>query len=315
MTKTSALLLLGLIARAAALPASATDVPVPSAATTAPPPKAEFLWDPGAYATDLDVALPLTRKPIPVIESDEDATLYDALLSDWLVPHYMQLGAQIFPVPVLATVLKSHSPHTYKKGDLGNTGVNLVESSSTHYQDPWSVSAFLGNIADLQAPGQDHPSGNGYTGWLLSAGAQRIKDNVLVQDKWYDVEWQIRGGLASDQEKLGWNFRIGARLNANPYVADATYIGIARDDLDFRAPFLGWLNNSHIDIQIDVANHGGRMLRNHFIIGKKFPFPEHGYAFTLDTGFVWDSFSEYSGPLRDNPKSDYTLVLEPGIEF
>ena len=312
MKKTSALLLLGLSA-CAALPVHAADVSAPAAVTTAAPPKAEFLWSPGGYTTDFGVAFPLSDKPIPLIKSDQDATIYDALLTDWLVPHYMQLGAQVYPVPVLATWLKSHSPTTYKKGDLGNTGVNLVESSSTHYQDPWSVSAFLGNIADLQAPGQDHPSGNGYTGWLISAGAQRIKDNALVQDKWYDVEWQVRGGLASDQEQLGWNFRIGTRLNANPYVEDATYIGIARDDLDLRAPFLGWLNNSHIDIQIEVANHGGRMLREHFIIGKKYPMT--GYAITFDTGFVWDSFSEYSGPLRDNPKSDYTLVFEPGIEF
>src|SRR5690348_7471123 len=133
---------------APAVVAAATNAPA-----AAPAPLAETVWQPSLYTTTFGANIPLTDKPIPVIQSDDYATLFRDLMEDSLVPRYMQLEAQVYPVPVFGTWLKSHSPHTYKKGDLGYTGVNLVESSSAHYQDPWSVSAFFGNIADLQLPG------------------------------------------------------------------------------------------------------------------------------------------------------------------
>lgn len=288
----------------------------PPEATAATSPRDELTWHLDPYDSSLGLNMPLGDKPIPTIQSDDYAVLFRGLMEDSLLPHYMQLQADVFPVPVLGTYLKSHSPHTYKKGDLSNTGVNLVESSTTSYQDPWAVSAFFGNIADLRLPGQPQGSNDiGYAGWLISAGAQRLKDNVLIQDKWYKLEWQIRGAVNGQGEKLDWNFRIGSKFNANPYVTDVTYIGIERQNLDFNKPFLGWLNNSHLDLELSFSHDGGRVVREQLVVGKKYPFPERGYAVTLDTGVVWDSPYEYSGPLRDSNKGDFTLVFQPSIEF
>src|SRR6185503_18172307 len=99
---------------------AATPAPV---ALTAAAPVTETVWEPGAYTTSFGANFPLSDKPIPVIQSDDYATIFRELMEDSLVPHYMQLEAQVFPVPILGTWLKSHSPHTYKKGDLGYTGV------------------------------------------------------------------------------------------------------------------------------------------------------------------------------------------------
>lgn len=278
--------------------------------------KTEFTWGLDPYDSSLGLNMPLTDKPIPTIQSDDYGVLFRDLMEDSLVPHYMQLQADVYPVPVLATWLKSNSPHTYNKADIANTGVNLVESSSTSYQEPWALSAFFGNIADLELPGETRADNNiGYSGWLVSVGAQHIEDNQLIQDKWYKLEWQIRGDLNGHEEKLSWNFRIGSKFNANPYITDVTYIGIERNNLDLNKPFLGWLNNSHFDLELSFSHDGGRVVREQFIIGKKYPLPERGYAITLDTGLVWDSPYEYSGPLRESPKSDLTLVFQPSIEF
>ncbi|MFI4967531.1 MAG: hypothetical protein ACHQAU_02295 [Gammaproteobacteria bacterium] len=304
----------------AAPAALAADTLVPSAASaasaTAAVPLSEYTWQLDPYDTSLGRNIPLTDKPIPTIQSDDYSVLFRDLMEDSLVPHYMQLQGNVYPVPLLAAYLKSHSPHTYNKADIANTGANLVESSSTSYKEPWSVSAFFGNIADLKLPGETQADNNiGYSGWLVSAGAQHLDDAVIIQDKWYKLEWQIRGDLNGSQEKLAWNFRIGSKFNANPYITDVTYIGIERNNLDLQQPFWGWLNNSHFDLELSFSHDGGRVVREQFIIGKKYPFPDQGYAITLDTGFVWDSPYEYSGPLRDNPKSQFTLVFEPSIEF
>lgn len=297
-------------------PAWAADSPIVSTNQDAITPHTENTWSLDPYDSSFGIDVPLSSQPIPTIRSDDYSVLFRGLMENSLIPHYLQLQVDVYAVPVLATWLKSHSPHTYKKGDIANTGVNLVESSSTSYQEPWAVSAFFGNIANLQLPGQPQESNNmGYSGWLLSAGAQHLKDDVLIQDKWYKLEWQIRGILNGDKEKLSWNFRVGSKFNANPYITDVTYIGIERDNLDFDKPFLGWLNNSHFDLELSFSHNGGRVVREQLIIGKKYPFPEYGYAITLDTGLVWDSAYEYSGPLRDSAKSDLTLVFQPSIEF
>lgn len=297
-------------------PGTATGTPPAALAGTAKLNKDEFTWGLDPYDTSLGIDIPLTDKPIPTIESDDYAVLFRGLMEYSLVPHYMQLQADVYPVPVLATYLNTHTPRVWNLGQVGTGGINLLESSSTSYQDPWAVSAFFGNIADLKLPGQSQADNDiGYSGWLISAGAQRLKDNELIQDKWYKIEWQVRGKLDGRQEKLDWNFRIGSKFNANPYVTDVTYIGIERDNLDFDAPFWGWLNNSHFDLQLSFSHQGGRVVREEFIVGKKYPFPDRGYAITFNTGLVWDSAYEYSGPLRDSPKSNLTLVFEPSIEF
>jgi hypothetical protein len=320
-TLTAGMLMLSL---AASLSARATDKHSPDAAglqdTVLPGKtavaKSEFTWKLDPYDSNLGLNIPLADKAIPTIQSDDYSILFRDLMVDSLVPHYLQLQADVYPVPILATWLKSHSPHTYNKGDLANTGVNLVESSSTSYQEPWALSAFFGNIAKLRLPGEAQQDNNiGYSGWLIGAGAQHLKDNELIQDKWYKLEWQIRGDLNGQEEKLSWNFRIGSKFNANPYITDVTYLGIERNNLNFQKPFLSWLDNSHYDLELSFSHHGGRVVRERFIIGKKYPFPNDGYAVTLDTGIVWDSAYEYSGPLRDSSKSDLTLVFQPSIEF
>jgi hypothetical protein len=93
------------------------------------------------------------------------------------------------------------------------------------------------------------------------------------------------------------------------------YLGLERDDLDLGKPFLSWLDNSSVDLQAEFSQHGGHVVRETLVLGKKCPFPQAGYAVTLSLGVVWDGADEYSGPLRDSPKSQYTLVFQPSIEF
>ena len=107
----------------------AADSPAPEAAATSP--LHEWTWHLDPYDSSLGLNMPLSGKPIPTVQSDDYGVIFRDLMEDSLVPHYMQLQADAYPVPVLGTWLKSHSPHTYNKGDIANTGANLVESSST----------------------------------------------------------------------------------------------------------------------------------------------------------------------------------------
>lgn len=304
-------------ARAAtSAPAMSTTAKAAVAEAQAQTSKSEVVWEWDPYYSDVDLNVPLTSTPIPTIRSSSESTIYRDLIAGSLVPRYMLLEASVYPMPVLGTYIKGHSPWLYQQGEISRTGLNVIDSATAGFQQPWAVSAFFGNIANLEIPGENGKGSNlGYTGYLLSAGAQHIKDNVLIQDYWYEVEWKIKGDLNYSDEHLSWSFRVGANLNANPYITDVVYVGIHRSNLDFNEPFLGWLNNSDVDLQVQFSQDGGRPVYEELVFGKKYPFPNRGYSLTLDVGFIWESPDEYSGPLRTSNKSSLTLVLRPSLEF
>ncbi len=326
MQRTRLMAAMGL-ALAFALPAARGDDTAPVSAPTRPAngqeqaqaaqsKGMEITWDKDPYYSDVDLNIPLTDKPIPTISSDSETVIYRDLIEGSLVPRYMLLEASVYPMPILGTYIHSHSPSLYDEGEISHTGVNVIESATAGFQEPWALSAFFGNIANLERPGQEQGNNNlGYTGYLISAGAQHIKDNVLIQDKWYELEWKIKGDLNDKGQKLQWSFRFGGKFNANPYITDVMYVGIHRNNLDFNQPFLSWFKNSDVDVQVSFSQHGGQVLREELVFGKKYPFPEKGFSLTMDVGFIWDSIDEYSGPLRTDKNSSLTLVLRPGLEF
>ena len=277
---------------------------------------AEVIWEWDPYYTDVDLNIPLTRKPIPTITSDSEIAIYGNLIEGSAIPRYMLLEASVYPMPLLGTYLKTHTPEFYKQGQLGNGGINIIESATAGFQEPWAVSAFFGNIAKLVRPGETRTGSNmGYTGYLISAGLKHIKNNVLIADNWYELEWKIKGKLDYPDEKLGWSFRFGWKFNANPDITDVAYFSIHRSNLDYRAPFLGWLKNSSLDLKVQFSRHNGQAVREEFVIGKKYPINGERYSTSLDVGFVWESPDEYTGILRDRNNSSLTLLFRPSIEF
>jgi hypothetical protein len=242
--------------------------------------------------------------------------IYSDLIEGSLIPRFMVLEASVYPLASLTTAIKSHSPTLYRQGEIGHTGINLFESATVGFQEPWAVSAFFGNVAKLNRPKEQRQGNNyGYTGYLFSAGSKHIKDNMLVSDDWYEFEWKIKGKIDYPDEKLSWSFRIGGHFNSNKDVNDVTYVSLHRSNLDLRYSFLEWLENANYDLRMHFLQKGGQMVRLELIAGKKIPMPQWGYAPTLDIGFVWSSPNEYSGALKDVRANTTTLVFRPSIEF
>ena len=99
--------------------------------------RTQFTWALDPYDSNLAFDFPLGDRPITTLQSEDPSALFRGLMDDSLLPHYMFVQGDVYPLPILGTWLKANSPHTYKKADLQNTGVNLVESSTASYQEPW----------------------------------------------------------------------------------------------------------------------------------------------------------------------------------
>lgn len=276
--------------------------------------KAELVFEADPYYSDIGYTIPLTSKPIPTITAESEAEVYSELIRDSLVPRYMLLEASVYPLPWLFTYLKGDEPDLYARGEIAHSGINVFESATAGFQEPWALSMFFGNVARLKRPDANGKSENwGYTGYLVSGGNKHIKENRLIDDEWYELEWKIKGRRAYADDKLEWSFRGGARFNDNRDVNDVVYIGLHRSNIDFRYSFLEWLENTNYDLRIHSLQEGGSIVRVELIGGKNVPFHAWHLVSTLDVGFVWTSPNEYSGELKDAKRDKLTLVFRPSF--
>lgn len=277
---------------------------------------AELVWEFDPYYTNVGWYTPLTREPIPIITSDSEFEIYSKLVQGSAIPRYMLLEASVYPMPVLGTYLKRNEADFYNQGKFSKSGVNFFQSATAGFQEPWAVSAFFGNIATLVRPGETRKGSNfGYTGYLLSAGSKHIKDNELINDNWYELEWKIKGKRDFPKDKMHWSFRVGGKFHDNPEITNVMYLAVSRSNLNLNYPFLSWINNAVIDMKIHFSQIDGQMVRAEGIVGKKYPMENKKYTPSLGVGVVWSSPNEYSGELLSRDKSLMTLVIRPSIEF
>ncbi len=278
--------------------------------------KVEVMWEPDPYYADVNINIPLTEKPIPTIRSTSESVIYSELIQGSLIPRYMLFEASVYPMPLLGTYLKTNQPDIYERGQLGRSSVNIIGSATAGFQEPWAVSAFFGNIAKIVRPGEDRIGSNvGYTGYLISAGTKQIKDNEIIDDHWLEVEWKIKGKVDYPDEKLGWSFRVGGKFHDNTDITNELYMNVYRSNLNVRFPFLSWISNSAFDVKLFFSEKNARLLRQQYIVGKKYPKAGWKYTPTLDIGVVWSSPDEYSGILRTSNLDTVTLIFRPSVEF
>ena len=277
-------------------------------------PKPEVVPELTAYYTSLALYLPLTDAALPDNTGDDELEIYRTLLLNSLRPQLVLLEASVYPMPLAGTWLKRKRPGLYEdarvRGDL-----NLVESVTAGCPEPAALSLFLGSAMNLVRPGQPRRGSNkAHVGYLLSIGDRHIHENVLIDDDWYELEWKLKGEREFEDDRLSWSFRLGTKRHTNEEIADTVYVGLKRGNLDYRAPFLGWLTNSSADLQVAATTDGLALAQAELLLEKRYPLERWGFAIALETGFVYENNRAYTGSLRDDD-DNFIFVLRPNVAF
>ncbi len=279
----------------------------------------ELAWELDAYYTNASVALPLDRRPVPEGGTLRELEVYRTLFRESLRPRILMFEASLYPAPAAGTWLKKHHPDVYDDfviGEAGPNELNLIEGLTAGFQEPWAVSAFVGSEMTFTRDGdRARRSNRGYMGYLVSTGRKHIRDNVLIDDTWWELEWKLKGEREFRDEQLSWSFRVGVKNHGNPDIRDVAYVGFRRSNLDFRRPFLGFINNSTIELVTEVARDDADFMRQEIIFGKKLPIRRWRIAMALDVGVIFEEDSKYSGALADPSIDEVTLVFRPNIDW
>jgi hypothetical protein len=185
------------------------------------------------------------------------------------------------------------------------------------FEEPHAVSVFFGNVVKFVTPGEDRLYGNkGYMGYLFSTGNYHIKDNVLINDNWYEIEWKVKGDRKTPTSRLNWSFRIGGKLHENTEIRNILYFSVRRSRVDYEASAASILRNSGFEYTLDVSTKNYEAIRHYFFVDKKWPWKKIGTAFSIALGFVWESDKKYSGSLKEKEKrDDFQFILRPNISF
>ena len=273
-------------------------------------PKAEVVTEFGAYYSSIGLYVPLTEEQLPDGGRLGEIDVYSRLFERSWRPNVVAFEASVYPMPIAGVWLRKEYP------DLYDRAPSLIQAVTAGFQEPWAVSAFFGSQMKFTRPEETERGTNrGYMGYLVSAGSKHIKSNVLIADNWVELEWKLKGERIFKAERLDWSFRVGGRYNGNRDIADTLHFGLRRSNLDFKSPFLSWLDNSRIDLLTELAVDGLGLVRQEVIFGKKYPLESRKYALELDFGLIYERASKYSGDLSPLAKTAVTVVFRPNIVF
>lgn len=277
----------------------------------------EWSYELDAYYSNVSYDIPLATDRVPNLGEVTEFEIYRYLIPRSFLPRFINVEASVNPMPVFGVYLRNNQEEFYRSCRLSDD-FNFIESITAGFREPYALSVFFGNLADFVKPGETRKGGNrAYIGYLFSVGDHHITHNNLIDDRWLEIEWKLKGDRNFADEKLSWSFRVGGRIHENPEIADTLYLGLRRSNTDFRVDGLSWLKNTSTTLMTELAANDLRFLRQEVVFGKKYPLKSLGMALSFDLGGIWESGRNYGGSLagdRYDGKS-FTVVLRPNLVF
>ena len=275
--------------------------------------KYTFQFGAGAYEATAGLYVNLTDRPVQVVEGKSEVDIYRDLLFNSMNPRHFILAGTVYPVPLLGVGMRKHTPDLYQKFQL-NEGINLVESVTAGYEEPYAISAFVGDVVDYSREGANPIVNRGFMGYQFSGGTYHIRHNELIDDHWYQFEWKIEGGKRDEDESLAWSFRPGLKWHSNPEITDTGYLVLRRKQIGFNVPLLSWLFNAGYEFKYEFVQDNFKPVAYELNFDKKIPLKDLGIALSVGLGVIHQTERKYQGALTDT-QGDTILVLRPYIEF
>jgi len=269
-----------------------------------------------AYYTPLSVTLPFVAgADARDVEKPEFKTYRD-MLSLAIVPRFLVLEASVNPMP-LAGVLIHQNARSFYDSAQTSPSTNLIEAVTAGFEEPWALTAFLGKVIDYsQGRKVTGHRQRGYVGYLVSYGDYHIVSSQLIPDHWIEAEAKIKGDQKTENRRMQWSFRGGAKRHGNREILDTYYISLRRDRTDYKPTEWSWLLSSAIEYRIDFDHRDLQPISHYVIMEKNWPAFKGKCVMSVGFGYLWRSNDKYSGSLAARRwPSQGQFLLRPNFKF
>jgi hypothetical protein len=275
------------------------------------------------YYSNVGLFFPLTDEEVPTIEGASELDIYKRLLLGSYIPQFFYTEFSINPMPNAGVFIRRNAPEFYQDSTVTITRgadinrINLTQSITAGFEEPYAFSFFFGNAMRFKEPGQDANVNNkGFMGFLLNIGDYHIKDNRMIYDKWFELEWKIKTDRAVSNQTLSLSYRIGLKIHDHPDIEDTYYLSARRSRLDVGVLDESFYHNSGFEYRVDFSTQTNEAIRHYFLLDKKFPVTDDKKAFSLGLGFISQSSSKYTGLLANDKLADaFQILIRPNLSF
>ena len=274
----------------------------------------EWEYELEPYYSNIAYYQTLDDSPIPELGERTEAQVYSDLFFSSYLPRFFLLEASLNPMPILGVILKSDNAEDIYEDMKVTRKLNLVEVVTAGFEEPYALSVFLGNMVKYQTTDETHAQSKGFMGYLASYGHLHIRKNELVQDRWGEFEWKIKGDRITQGRLLSWSFRVGTKIHDNPFVTDEYYVAIKRERVEESGDIFSWVKNGGIEFKYRISQRSGKTIGQQIIVDKKIPITDRGWVLSFGIGFVRETKEKYSGDLSLD-ESNTSFVLRPSISF
>ncbi len=266
------------------------------------------------YYSNIAYFKTLDDSPIPELGERSESEVYRDLFFRSYLPRFILVEASINPLPVLGVMLKSESAEDIYKNMSVTQDLNLVEVATAGFEEPYAISLFLGNMVKYESADGSGIQSKGFMGYLASYGHLHIRKNKLINDRWGEFEWKLKGDQVLTDRKLSWSFRLGFKIHDHPLITDEFYIALKRERVQEKGDVYSWIQNGGIEFKYRMDKDTGSTIGQQLIIDKKIPIKKKGWVVSLGVGFVRDTPQKYKGNLQTT-ETDLAFVLRPSISF
>ncbi|SFV74685.1 hypothetical protein MNB_SM-3-576 [hydrothermal vent metagenome] len=273
--------------------------------------KVEFTKDYDIYYSNISAYIYLdSAKKIEDASFKGEREIYKDLISKTFDPNIFLVEAAIHPLPIFGVYMKSKQKATYKK-------IEPIKAVTAGFEEPYSLSFFFGRMISFQKANEELSTKNrAFIGYLFSIGDYTIKNNSMYQNKWVRTEFKLKGTRKQKVQSLDWSFRIGTQINQSSDFANTFYFGVKRSRIDYKKTIYSFIYNSAYEALFEF-NYDFALVKSEVVFEKEFPidFFIGKFAFSLGVGYIYDSFNELQGNLKDIYQAEHRFIIRPNIRF
>jgi len=276
----------------------------------------EYDYELDAYYSNVSLFLDLeTDKNITDASSYSETKIYKDLFLNSLSPNIFLLEASIHPMGIAGLSFRQNYEELYDKSNIKD--FNLVKSITAGFEEPYSLSFFVGRMVVFKNKKSDHIGKNrAYMGYLVSIGDYSIKDNLAHWDRWVNFEFKLKGTRENERRDLDWSFRVGALVHENKEFVNSIFVGARRSSIDYKKSVWSLLHNSAFSTMLAMSSETFELTEAEIMLEKKWPLSwSEKMSFGLGLGYLYNSGAKYRGSLSDEGINNHQIMLRPNFKW
>jgi len=272
------------------------------------------------YYSCLAYTVAITKQPIPEMNITREGDLYWYMLRNFIFPRYILFEVSLYPLPIAGVYIKKEARNFYNDSEI-IPGINIVKAVTTGFSEPYAASVFFGNVANFTRGDSSEVTGRGFSGFAMSYGNRHIVDNIMVVDKWFEMELKIKGMDYHQVHNMEWSYSVGIKMHDNNEIRHHFFVSLYRNYINYAdgvRSLIGFFRNTEQQLRIDfdLAHLDIRRPTSFsFLMGKNFPIGDGKVTFALKIGALKIFSDGYSGRLKRDINRKWALMIRPMAYF